>query len=123
MKDSVYQQRKLRMNKGGRYPIEDRDMVHSLKCTIKLSPFEKDRLIERAETARLSLSAFMRKAALGARIYQRFNDEERKWMRDASNWFNNLNQFNRNCHSYGIDTEMLMQLKKGMLNLITRLEK
>lgn len=44
-------------------------------------------------------------------------------MRDASNWFNNLNQFNRNCHSYGIDTEMLMQLKRGMLNLITRLEK
>ena len=65
----------------------------------------------------------MRKAALGARIYQRFNDEERKWMRDASNWFNNLNQFNRNCRSYGIDTEMLMQLKKGMLNLLTRLEK
>lgn len=59
MKDSVYQQRKHRKNKGGRYPIEDRDMVHSLKCTIKLSPFEKDRLIERAETARLSLSAYI----------------------------------------------------------------
>ena len=123
MKNSVYQQRKHRMNKGGRYPIEDRDMVHSLKCTIKLSPYEKDRLIERAETARLSLSAFMRKAALGARIYQRFNDEERKWMRDASNWFNNLNQFNRYCHSHGIDPEMLMKLRKELLNLLTRLEK
>lgn len=123
MKDSVYQQRQHRKNKGGRYPIEDRDMVHSLKCTIKLSPFEKDRLIERAETAHLGLSAYMRKAALGARIYQRYNDEERKWMRDVSNWLNNLNQFNRYCNSYGVDTEMLMKFMKELLNLLTRLEK
>ena len=44
MKDSVYEQRIDRKNKGGRYPIEDRDMVHSLKCTVKLSPIEKDQL-------------------------------------------------------------------------------
>lgn len=98
-------------------------MVHSLKCTIKLSPFEKDRLIERAETAHLGLSAYMRKAALGARIYQHYNDEERKWMRDVSNWLNNLNQFNRYCNSYGVDTEMLMKFMKELLNLLTRLEK
>lgn len=65
----------------------------------------------------------MRKTALGARIYQRFNDEERNWMRDVSNWFNSLKQFNRYCHSYGIDPEMLMKLRKELLNLLTRLEK
>lgn len=123
MKDSVYSQRKDRKNKGGRYPIEDRDMVRSYKSTVKLSLIEKAEITKRSESVGISFSSYMRKAALGARIYQRFNDEERKWIRDASNWFNNLNQFNRFCHSYGVNTEMLIMLKNELLVLLSKLEK
>lgn len=123
MKKEIYDKRQGRENKGGRYPIEDRELVRTQKITIKVSPLERKRLSERADEAQLSVSAFMRKAALQARIYPRYTEEERKWMRDSSNWLNNLNQALRYFHSYGADTGMINLLQSRLLEFLKRLEK
>jgi len=90
---------KERNKKGGR---PKKAVIRTRTTGIRFSNTELFIIREKARTAGLNLTTYIRQAAIEAKVQTRLTAEERLFVRQLIGFSNNINQIARACHQEGV---------------------
>ncbi len=93
-----------KQKKGGR---PTKPVKKDVKISVRYSYTEHFVVKEKAATAGLNISRYIRDISIKGEVKARWTDEERKWLKDLIGMSNNVNQTAKAANKEGVLTAML----------------
>jgi hypothetical protein len=104
---------KTAKNKGGRPELKTKK---DTSINVRMTRLERILIEQKAKQAKLSATAWFRKAAKRAKIHPRITEEDMKILRVLAGMANNLNQLTKLAHTYGF-----LKFQKDCQELISKI--
>ena len=98
-------------HKGGR----PKKLVHRKVTSLRLSKVEYYIIKNKAKNAGMSITTYIRQAAINGKIAAKLDEEERQFVRQLVGIANNLNQLTKKAHQEGLLTAVMLFEKYSSL--------